>query len=331
MGKHGLLLSEVSLGTMHVGSHHSKQQSLDVMKTAIDQGINFIDCADRYGIFDSELPMDQRTPAEKILGEFIQDYDRQDLVISTKVFYKMNYKNPNSGGLSRKHIKEGIVNSLTNLRTDYVDIYYCHRPDRNESGEIKTPLEETIRTMTNLIDEGVINYWGTSWWPPVLIERCYGIAKENGLIPPAVEQPPYHPNARFIENDLFEVVNHHGMGVTSFEALASGFYTGKYHKADTIPEGTRATKFEMIPDGVLEKRRPLIEELEKIANDLEATVPQVVIAWSLRLPQISSSIMGASKPEQVIDNAAASEISLSQVQLKEIEEFTEPLPRNHYQ
>ncbi|MHA2100698.1 MAG: aldo/keto reductase [Candidatus Kariarchaeaceae archaeon] len=330
MGKHGLLLSEISLGTMYVGSHHSKEQSKKVLKAAIEQGINFIDCADRYGIYDSELPMDQRTPAEKIVGEFIQDYDRQDLVLSTKVFYQMNEKNPNSGGLNRKHIKEGIANSLENMQTDYVDIYYCHRPDRNDHGRIKTPLEETIRTMTNLIDEGIIHYWGTSWWPPVEIERCHGIAKEQGLIAPSVEQPPYHPNARFIEQDLFNVAEYHGMGLTTFEALASGFYTGKYHQSKEFPEGSRATKFTLVNDEVIEKRRPLIEELRKIAIELDVTIAQVVIAWSIRSPLISSSVMGASKPEQVIENAAASEIRLSEDNLKRIEKFTEPLPRYNY-
>lgn len=330
MGKHGLLLSEISLGTMYVGSHHSKEQSMEVMKTAIDQGINFIDSADRYGIFDSELPIDQRTPAEKIVGEFIQDYDRQDLVLSTKVFYQMNPKNPNSGGLSRKHIKEGINNSLKNMKTDYVDIYYCHRPDRDDQGKIKTPLEETIQTMTNLIDEGLIHYWGTSWWDPILIERCYGLAKDQGLIPPAVEQPPYHPNARFIEQGLFEVANYHGMGITAFEALGSGFYTGKYHQSDNLPANSRATKFEMIPEGLIDKRRVMIDGLTEIAQELNVTVAQVVIAWSLRLPQISSSIMGASKPELVIENAAASDVALSKDHFKKIEDLTEPLPPNHY-
>ncbi|MCE7734779.1 MAG: aldo/keto reductase [Candidatus Heimdallarchaeota archaeon] len=232
--------------------------------------------------------------------------------------------------MSRKHIREGISNSLKNMKTDYVDIYYCHRPDRDENDKIKTPLEEIIRTMTNLIDEGLIHYWGTSWWPPVLLERCYGIAKEQGLIPPAVEQPPYHPNARFIERDLFEVVDYHGMGVTSFEALGSGFYTGKYHQSEEIPENSRATKFDMLPEGLIEKRRAMIEGLGEIAKDLDVTIAQVVIAWSIRLPQISSSIMGASRPEQVIENAAASEVVLSPDHTTKIEEITEPLPTNHY-
>ena len=320
MGKHGIKLSEISIGTMYHGSYIKRDAALACLAEAVNQGINFIDCADRYGIDDSELPLEQRTRAEVILGEFLQSQERDDLVISSKVFKQLR-KSPNSGGLSRKHIRESIRDSLRFLQTNYLDIYYCHRPDR------ETPLEETIRTMTNLIEEGLVHYWGTSWWPPFLVERTIGIAKEYGLIPPAVEEPPYHINSRFIEVELFDVANHHGLGITTFEALAGGFYTGKY--IDKIPDGSRFSIEDIskdIPAGIIEKRRPLLLKLTEIANSLEIPLSQLALAWVLRNPEISSTIMGASKPEQVIENAGACDVSLDEETLEKMEEILDNKP-----
>ncbi|MFX0205638.1 MAG: aldo/keto reductase [Candidatus Hodarchaeota archaeon] len=320
MGKHGIKLPEISIGTMYQGSYIKRDAALACLTEAVNQGINFIDCADRYGIDDSELPLEQRTRAEIILGEFLQSQEREDLVISSKVFKQLR-KSPNSGGLSRKHIRESIRDSLRYLQTNYLDIYYCHRPDRD------TPLEETTRTMTNLIEEGLVHYWGTSWWPPFLVERTIGIAKEHGLIPPAVEEPPYHINSRFIEVELFDVANHHGLGITTFEALAGGFYTGKY--VDKIPEGSRFSIEDIskdIPVGIFEKRRPLLLKLTEIANSLEIQLSQLALAWVLRNPEISSTIMGASKPEQVIENAGACDVSLDEETLEKMEEILDNKP-----
>ncbi|MFX0172180.1 MAG: aldo/keto reductase [Candidatus Hodarchaeota archaeon] len=320
MGKHGIKLSEISIGTMYHGSYIKKEAALACLTEALNQGINFIDCADRYGIMDSELPMNQRTRAEIILGEFLKDQDRDDLVISSKVFAKL-CESPNSGGLSRKHIQESIRDSLKFLQTEYLDIYYCHRPDR------ETPLEESIRTMTNLIEEGIVHYWGTSWWPPFLVERTIGIAKELGLIPPAVEEPPYHMNSRFIEVELFDVANYHGLGITAFEALGSGFYTGKY--LEGIPENSRFAIDAIrkgIPKGLFERRKTQLSKLIEIANSIEIPLSQLALAWALRRPEISSTIMGASKPEQVVENAAASDIILNDEILKQMEEILDNEP-----
>lgn len=306
---------------MYHGSYFSEKQSHTVLEEAINQGINFIDCADRYGIQDSDLPMDQRTSAEKILGAFLKIHDRDDLVVSSKVFKQLR-KSPNNGGLSRKHVQESIRQSLRYLQTDYLDIYFCHRVDN------QVPLEETIRTMTNLIDDGLVHYWGTSWAPPYIVERTIGIAKENGLIPPSVEEPPYHINARFIEADLFYVADYHGLGITAFEALATGFYTGKY--LDGIPEDSRGAKVEQIPQNIIDERREQILALKEVASSLEIPLSQLMFAWVLRNPQISSTIMGASKPEQVIENCGASGIVLSQDTLETIEDILDNNPRKKY-
>jgi aryl-alcohol dehydrogenase-like predicted oxidoreductase len=324
MGKNGIKLSEISIGMMYHGSHIKKEVALEVLEESINQEINFIDCADRYGIMDSELPVDQRTRSEQILGEFLQKHDRDDLVISSKVFAQLR-KSPNSGGLSRKHISESITDSLKFIQTDYLDIYFCHRPDRT------TPLEETIRVMTNLIDQGLVHYWGTSWWPPFLIERTIGIAKEFGLIQPSVEEPPYHFNARFIEVELFDLANHHGMGLTSFEALSSGLYTGKY--INGVPKRSRFAIEEIgknIPQELLIKRNNQMIELSKVADSINVSLAQLALAWTLRNKEISSSIMGATKIGQVKENAAASGIDLKTEVLDQIEEVLDNKPTTHY-
>ena len=324
MGKNGIKLSEISIGMMYHGSHIKRENSLEVLEEAITQDINFIDCADRYGIDDSELPMNQRIRSEQILGEFLRNKDRDDLVISSKVFKQLK-KSPNSGGLSHKHIRESISKSLSLLNTDYLDLYFCHRPDRS------TPLEETVRVMTNLVDQGLVHYWGTSWWPPFLIERTIGIAKEYGLVPPSVEEPPYHFNARFIEVELFDLAKHHGIGITSFEALAGGLYTGKY--IEGIPNDSRFSIKEIsadIPHDILAKRNKQMIELSKIAKEIDISLPQLSLAWTLRNEEISSSIMGATKKEQVKENASASGINLNTEVLDQIEEILVNKPTTHY-
>jgi aryl-alcohol dehydrogenase-like predicted oxidoreductase len=182
--------------------------------------------------------------------------------------------------------------------------------------------------MTNLIDEGLIHYWGTSWWPPFLIERAIGIAQVQGLIPPAVEEPPYHVNARFIEVDLFEVAKYHGLGITSFEALATGFYTGKY--LEKIPEDSRGALINPIPQKIIDNRRTQVLALKEIAEKLNITLTQLMLAWTLRNPLISSTIMGASKSEHVQENASASGIRLSKDALEEIESILANAPQSDY-
>lgn len=321
MGKHGIKLSEMSIGTMYHGSYIPEKQSHAVLEEAVNQGINFIDCADRYGIFDSELPMEERTPAEVVLGKFLKKHGRDDLVISSKVWFQMR-ESPNSGGLSRKHIKEGIRNTLSNLGTDYIDIYFCHRSDRD------TPLEETVSAMTNLIDDGKVHYWGTSMWPPHLIERTIAIAKEHGYIPPAVEEPPYHMMVRFIEVDLIPMAKDHGLGLTTFEALATGLLTGKYQKE--IPKDSRGGTFHDIPPEVYEKYRKIIPRLMELAQSLDIGMNHLAIAWTLRHPEVTSSLMGARLPEQVKSNVEAIDVELSDETLKKIEEILENKPRVFY-
>lgn len=307
---------------MYHGSYIPKDESLKVLSTALDQGINFIDCADRYGIYDSDLDIERCTQAEKILGEFLKQNERDDLVLSSKLWFRMR-ESVNSGGLNRKHIREGIRKSLNHLQTDYLDIYFCHRPDRD------TPLSETVNTMSALVDEGLIHYWGTSWWPPYLVERTIGIAKGLGCHPPAVEEPPYSMFHRFIEVDLLDIAHFHGLGITAFEALWCGFLTGKY--INGIPEGSRASiltdlQRRFTSKDFQKKYNFKLKALVEVAESINIPLSNLALAWVLRRPEISSTIMGASKPEQVTSNAAASEVTLSKNVLQRIEKILDNKP-----
>lgn len=322
MGKWGLKLSEISIGTMYYGSTVPEDKALLCLREALNQGINYIDCADRYGIYDSDLPMDERVRAESILGKLLRDYDRDDLVIGTKLHYQMR-ESVNSGGLGRKHIREGIRDSLKYLGTDYVDIYYCHRPDRS------TALEEVVSTMSGLIDEGIVHYWGTSWWPPALIERTIGVANLLGAHPPQIEESPYCMLSRQIErrDETMDVAKHHGMGLATFEALAMGLLTGKY--VDGVPPGSRFASMD-ISQEVLSRYNEKSRELVETANALDITLAQLALAWTLRRGEVTTSIMGATKPEQVRENAQASEVELDDGVLDRIEDVLRNQPVSWY-
>ena len=333
LGKWGLKISELSIGTMYHGSFIKKDASHEILKTAFDQGINHIDCADRYGIYDSELPIEERRRSEIVLGEFLKDYDRQDLVISSKIWYQMNSKNVNSGGLHRKHLREGLANSLKYLQTDYLDIYYCHRLDKS------TPLEETILTMSNFIDEGLINYWGTSFWPSNLVERTIWLAKSLGAHPPSVEQPPYHMNVRNIETPegLLDVVKYHGLGLITFEALATGLFTEKYadfilNSDNSPPEGSRYNVVykNELSDSARERYSEILPDLLNLAKEHELPLHHLALAWTLRLDEVTSSLIGSSKAEQVVDNCKALEVTISKELENEIEKILKNKPEKYF-
>ncbi|NHJ84698.1 MAG: aldo/keto reductase [Asgard group archaeon] len=311
LGKHGIKVSEISLGTMYYGSKVSKEDALKCLAEANNQGINHIDCADRYGLYD-DIVMDfkDRIRAETIVGEFLTDYNRDDFVLSSKVWYKMR-DSVNSGGLSRKHIREGIRDSLKQMKTDYLDIYYCHRPDPT------TPLEETISIMTNLVDEGQIHYWGTSRWPAYLIERAIGLAKNFGLQPPAVEQPKYHLFERYMEVEISELASTHGLGVIAYQPLAGGVLTGKY--LESIPKTSRAAKSHYQAE-MIKLYGERVSELIPLAKSLDLPLNQFAIAWVLQNPQISSVIIGGSKIDHIKSNTLASGIEFSKEILTNIDE-----------
>ncbi|MHA2246237.1 MAG: aldo/keto reductase family protein [Candidatus Hodarchaeales archaeon] len=315
VGKTGLKISEISLGAwLTYGGSQDKDNSRECVNKAIEHGINFIDIADGYSGGN----------AERIIGELIQEenYNRKDLVISSKVFWPMS-KGVNDRGLSRKHIMESIDGTLDRLNTGYIDIYFCHRFDRY------TPLEETIRTMSDLIDRGLIHYWGTSVWTAVQLERAFWMAKNLGCHPPVVEQPQYHMLNRYIETPqgVMETCKRNGMGIVCFSPLCQGVLTGKYNEG--VPEQSRGATTEWLKWDLTPANIEKVKQLQPIADKLEIQMSQLALAWILRRDEMNCAITGATKPQHIASNIQASGLKLDQGTLNKIEEILNNKPDIH--
>ncbi|MBP8252732.1 MAG: aldo/keto reductase family protein [Herpetosiphon sp.] len=301
LGKAGMRVSEISLGAwLTYGGSVENDTAAQCLRAAIDSGINFIDVADIYA----------RGEAEHVVGGVIRDYKRSDLVISSKVFWPMS-DNVNDKGLSRKHIMESIDKTLARLGTDYLDIYFCHRYD------VDTPLEETVRAMSDLVHAGKVLYWGTSVWEADQIEQAVQLARQYGGYEPQVEQPRYNMLDRHIEPDIMPKCAEHGIGITVWSPLAQGLLTGKYN--DGVPEGSRAATSNWLDRELNEANLAKVRKLGEIAGDHNITTGQLALAWILRRPEISSVITGATKPQHVHDNLKAAEVKLSDDVLNTLE------------
>jgi voltage-dependent potassium channel beta subunit len=306
LGNAGMKVSAISLGGwINFGEGKvARDTAHAVVTSAYDQGINFFDLADIYG----------KGGAEEQMGAILRDYPRHTLVISTKLFWPMS-KDINDRGLSRKHIMESIDRSLLRLGTDYVDIYFCHRPDPD------TPILETARAMDDLIRRGKVLYWGTSEWSGEQIREAYDLCERFGLYPPQVEQPQYSMLVREqVESEILPVTEPRGIGLVVWSPLAMGMLTGKYD--DGIPDDTRFGRepwaAEQYMTGANVGR---VRQLKPIAEELGVNRAQLALAWTLRQSGVSSAIIGATRPEQVIDNVAAAEIDLPADVISRIDEI----------
>jgi voltage-dependent potassium channel beta subunit len=298
LGSAGLKVSALSYGAwVTFGTQIGEDMAFELMKTAFDAGVNFFDNAEAYAGGE----------AENIMGKVIKraGWKRSDLVLSTKIFW--GGSGPNDRGLSRKHIVEGMDAALQRLQTDYVDLVFAHRPD------IHTPIEETVRAFDHVINQGKAFYWGTSEWSAEQIMEAYAVARREHLIPPQMEQPQYHMFHRDkVEREFAHLYDEIGLGTTIWSPLASGLLTGKYNQG--MPEGTRATlegyewlrsRFE---DEEAVQRIAKVGELLNIADDLGVSMAQLALAWTLKNPNISTTITGSSKPEQIVENMKAIEV-----------------------
>lgn len=306
LGNSGLKISTVSIGGWinfgegKVAEDHARA----VVETAYDSGINFFDLADIYGFGE----------AEKQMGGILKQYPRDRLVISTKVFWPMS-DDVNDRGLSRKHIMQSIEKSLRRLGTEYVDIYFCHRPDP------ETPILETCRAMHTLIEQGKVLYWGTSEWEGWQISEAYQLCERYGLHTPQTEQPQYSMLYRErVEKTILPVTEPHGIGLVVFSPLGQGMLTGKYD--DGIPNDSRfaredwAAKRFFTPQNV-----ERVKKLKPIADELGITRGQLALAWCLQRKGVSCVLTGATRAEQVKENVRAAEINLSADVLEKIEEI----------
>jgi len=292
LGRSGLKVSEISLGAwVTFGAQIEEKTTNELIHIAYEKGVNFFDNADVYA----------NGQAETVVGKAIKDLPREALVISSKVFWP-TMPGPNGQGLSRKHITESINASLKRLDLDYIDLYFCHRFDPD------TPLEEVVFTMTHLIEQGKILYWGTSEWTASQISQAFGVARQYNLIPPTMEQPQYSMlHRQRVEDEIAPVAKELGVGLTTFSPLYFGILTGKYN--DGIPEDSRASLKNMswMQDNLSPEKLEIVRDLEEIAADMGITQAQLALAWILRQKVISSVITGASKLSQLEENLGAAD------------------------
>lgn len=289
VGQTGLRVSTISIGGwLTFGKSVEDETAHDILGAALDHGINFIDVADIYATGESE----------RVVGEFIKDKRRSDLVVSSKVFWPMS-DNVNDRGLSRKHIMESVDASLKRLKTDYLDIYYCHRWDPN------TPIEETVRAMDDLVRQGKVLYWGTSMWSAQQLELAHAVAAKFNAYAPMVEQPRYNLIHREIEDGVLPTSQRLGMGVTVWSPLAQGLLTGKYN--DGVPEGSRGASSDWLKDDLTPTNIERVKAMSKIADEASLSVAQLALAWCIRQPGITSAITGASKTAQLKETVKAAE------------------------
>ncbi|MCR5295070.1 MAG: aldo/keto reductase family protein [Lachnospiraceae bacterium] len=307
VGKSGLKVSEIALGSWMTDLQGNEMQQLaeDTVKLAFEKGVNFFDCADAYSGGE----------AEKFLGRILAKYPRSSYVVSSKVFFPMGPA-ANDWGLSRKHITDNIDRSLKNLGMDYIDLYYCHRFDPT------TPMEETLCALSGLVDQGKILYYGVSEeWSAARLEKAQRIIRENHLHPMTSLQPQYNMVDRYIEHEITEVCEEYGIGITPFSPLAQGLLTGKYRKGQPIPAGSRATHQAdkqinaLLTDENLDK----VEKLIEIAGELGLGMPVLALSWILRKKIVSSVITGASRPQQLEKNIAASGVEIPEDALNRID------------
>jgi voltage-dependent potassium channel beta subunit len=289
LGKSGLKVSVLSFGSwLTFGKQIQDGTAEQLMHAAYDAGVNFFDNAEIYSKGQSEV----------VMGEILHksNWRRDSYTVSSKVYWGGD--KPTQFGLSRKHVTEACHAALKRLQVDYLDLYFCHRPDKS------TPVEETVWAMHNLILQGKILYWGTSEWSAQELQEAYGIARQYNLIPPTMEQPQYNMlNRARVEVEYKKLYEGMGLGTTIFSPLASGLLTGKYNQ-----ELVEKTRLDIEGMDWLKNRVLVAENLAKVAQlvtlagDLGTTMPRLALAWTIKNPNVSTAIMGASRLEQLQDN-----------------------------
>ncbi|MEN9700563.1 MAG: hypothetical protein RLZZ301_1761 [Bacteroidota bacterium] len=299
LGKSGLQISRLALGSwLTFGKQISDETAADLMELAYENGINFFDNAEIYA----------RGKSEEVMGAILKKkgWSRDSYIVSSKAFFGNGGQLPTQKGLSRKHLVEACEQALQRFGLDYLDLYYCHRPDK------QTPIEETVWTMHQLIMQGKILYWGTSEWSAQEIMEAHLFARQNHLIGPVVEQPEYNMFVREkIENEFLQVYKTVGLGTTVWSPLASGILSGKYN--EQFPDGTRLGMdgLEWLKERNLTLERiEAVKQLTKLAQELGLSLPVMSLAWCLKNPNVSTVILGASKVVQLQENLKALDAQL---------------------
>jgi voltage-dependent potassium channel beta subunit len=301
LGNTGLKVSVLSFGSWVSFDYQlDVDAAKDLISTAIASGINFFDCAEVYAHGKAEL----------ILGQALKELQvpRSDIVISTKLFFgDTKDPQPTARGNNRKHIIEGIRNSLTRLQLTHVDILYCHRPDPD------TPIEETVRAMNWCVDQGLTFYWGTSEWSAQQITEAWTIADKLNMVGPCCEQPQYSlMHRKRVEKEYEQLYQERGLGLTTWSPLASGILTGKYTLNGDLPENSRFTldRYKFLADKLLvEEKLSVVENLRPIAEqELGVSLAQLSLAWVVKNEKVSSVILGATSRKQLMENVGCLDV-----------------------
>lgn len=289
LGHSGLKVSELSFGSwLTFGGNLDAAGVRALMKRAVDLGVNFFDNAEGYA----------KGEAENLMGDALRQFRREELVVSTKIFWGGN--GPNDTGLSWKHLVEGTKNSLRRLKLNYVDILFCHRPDPD------TPLEETVRAMDFLVRSGCTFYWGTSEWPAEQLKRAFELAEKYNCIPPSAEQPQYNLIVRErVEKEYAPLYEPYGLGLTTWSPLASGILSGKY--LNGIPKGSRLDKNEWLRQELTPSNLAKVKRLSELASSVDCSLSTFAIAWCLTNPNVSTVITGATALPQLEENLKAAD------------------------
>ncbi|MEM1183749.1 MAG: aldo/keto reductase [Planctomycetota bacterium] len=304
LGRTGLKVSEVSFGSwITFGNQVDTTSAGACMRAAYEGGVNFFDNAEGYAGGKSE----------EVMGELLAGFawPRDSFIVSSKVFFGARRDWPTQTGLSFKHVRDACDDALKRLRVDYLDLYFCHRPDP------ETPIDETVRAMNQLITAGKVLYWGTSEWSAAEIATAHAMAAREGLVGPSMEQSLYNIfSRRRIEQEYATLFRDFGMGTTIFSPLAQGLLTGKYN--EEMPTDSRAGADDQSVSFFIRRgwdeaegrsRLEACRGFAEIAADAGMSMAHLAIAWCLSNPNISTAIMGATRPEQVVENVAASESS----------------------
>jgi voltage-dependent potassium channel beta subunit len=308
LGHAGVRVSTIALGSwLTYGAAVEEEAAVQCIRKAYDLGINFFDTANVYN----------RGRAEMVVGRALKDFPRDSFVLATKVFFPMG-EGPNDRGLSRKHIMEQCHASLRRLGTDYIDLYQCHRYDP------EVPLEEVLRALDDLVTQGKVLYTGVSEWSATQIADAVYTARELNLDRIVSNQPIYNMLQRYIERDILPLCEREGIGQVVFSPLSQGILTGKYKPGQQPAQGTRAADPEsnmFMQDLMNDRVLTAVQHLQSLAHESGCSLAQMALAWVLRQPMVSAAIIGATRPQQVEENARASDIMLTEDVQQRIDEI----------
>jgi voltage-dependent potassium channel beta subunit len=319
LGRSGLQVSALSFGAwVTFGKQIGDPVAKKLLHTAYDAGVNFFDNAEAYADGKAEL----------VMGDILKKskWRRSSYVVSSKAFFGWEDDKPNQTGLSRKHLVEACHDALKRLQVDYLDLYYCHRPDP------ATPILETCRAMHDLIVQGKVLYWGTSEWSAAQLTEAFALCDRHNLHAPVTEQPQYNLLHRSrVEKEYAPVFKARGLGTTIWSPLASGLLTGKYN--DGVPAGSRLDTpgMEWLRDAVLgpgsKQKLAAVKKLAAVATSLDTTLPRLALAWCLKNPRVSTVILGASRPEQLLENIGALDLvpKLTPAVMKKLNAISAPV------